>query len=158
MGTEILQEALGIKMKAIPYKGDAQVAVDVMGGTIPVGVMALPSIVGQLKDKQMHPIAVLGDSKYDDFPEVPNLAELGYPDDLIQTWLGLIGPAGMPAEVVDKLSEATQAAMASDAVKELMKTQNSRIVASQPADFDNYIEAEHKKWADIVKRVNVAAK
>lgn len=158
LGTELLKDQLGIEMTHVPYQGDAKVAVDVIAGTLPVGVMALPSVVGQLQDGQMRPIAVLGTTSYEDFPGVPNVAELGYPENTVQTWLGLIGPAGMPEDIVQTLSEATQKVMASEDMTSLMAAQNSRIVASTPEEFADYMAEEYEKWGSVVKSLGLDKK
>jgi tripartite-type tricarboxylate transporter receptor subunit TctC len=155
LGTEMLNATLGISMVPIPYRGDAQVAVDLMSGTVPVGVMALPSVVGQLKDGHMRPIAVLGNARYSDFPDVPNIAELGYPDRLVQTWIGLVGPAGMPDAVLMKLGEATHEAMQGEQMQALMKSQSSRVVTSTPREFADFIGKEFDKWGELVRKLNI---
>src|SRR5690606_21331515 len=145
---ELLKDALGIEMTHVPYQGDAKVAVDVISGTLPVGVMALPSVVGQLKDGQMRAIAILGTTDYADFAGVPNVGSLGHPDNTVQTWLGLVGPAGMAKDLVDKLNQACKKVMASDKMVAHMKSQNSNIVANSPKEFAAYVNDEYKKWGD----------
>lgn len=155
LGTELLKQSLGIEMTHVPYQGDAKVAVDVIAGTLPVGVMALPSVVGQLKDSQMIPIAMLGTTDYDDFPDVPNIGTLGHADNTVQTWLGLIGPAGMPEDLVQKLYEASSKVMASEKMVQHMKMQNSNIVANSPSEFTAYVNEEYGKWGDVVKSLGL---
>lgn len=158
LGTELLKQSIGIEMTNVPYQGDAKVAVDVISGTLPVGVMALPSVVGQLKNGQMRPIAILGTTDYADFPGVPNIGSLGHADNTVQTWLGLIGPANMPKDLVDKLYQASKKVMSSDKMTAHMKSQNSNIVASSPEDFTAYVNDEYKKWGDVVTSLGLDKK
>ena len=91
-------------------------------------------------------------------PEVPTLAESGVPGFSAGIWMGLLAPAGTPADVVDKLSLAANDALKADEVAKLMKAQGIDALGGSPAEFKIFVDHELKQWADVVQTAGIAKK
>jgi len=105
MVEEFAQEA-GIRLQHIPHKGSAQAMLDLIAGNVLFGSMTWSSAVSQIRAGTVVPIAVTSKARIAEFPDVPTLAELGYPDLVANTWYALSGPAGVPDAIVAKLNRA----------------------------------------------------
>ncbi|MFZ4289826.1 Bug family tripartite tricarboxylate transporter substrate binding protein [Variovorax sp. HJSM1_2] len=109
---ETILQATGLKMTHVPYKGSAPAMADLMGGQVPFTVDTVAAAVAQLKSGKIKAIAVTTAKRSAQLPNVPTLAESGYPDVNMDTWLVLAAPKGLPVEVKAKLEKALAAAMA----------------------------------------------
>jgi tripartite-type tricarboxylate transporter receptor subunit TctC len=100
---------------------------------------------------------VSGDRRNPAFPDVPCAAESGLPDYTVTTWYGLWAPKGTPAAVVDRLAKAAQAALRKPEVIAQYRRMGAEPVGSSPAEFRRYMQAEEKKWAQIVRQSGARA-
>src|SRR5574343_1039980 len=102
--SELFQKAAGIKTQHVPYKGAAQALTDVMSGTVELYMSSVPTLLGQIKQGKLRPLAVTSAKRVDDLPDVPTINESGYKGFDAVTWFGLLAPAGTPKEVVERLN------------------------------------------------------
>ncbi len=150
IGGEILKKAAGINMLNVPYKGDGPLATDLIAGTIPAGIIAIPAAAGMIKAGQFRAIALLGTERSRDFPDLPTIVELGYPTATVQPWIGLIAPAGVPGAIVNKLNQATREAFTDPQILQLLRTQNNRIAIGTPEQFREHIATEYERWRKVI--------
>jgi tripartite-type tricarboxylate transporter receptor subunit TctC len=152
---ELLKNLAGIDINAIPYKGGAPVINDLLGGQIPMSINNGPESVGQLGAGTLRALAVTTAKRVSFLPDVPSMSETvpGYDTEV---WWGLLGPAGMPADVVAKLSHDFIAALNTDAVKERLNKLGAPI-GSSPQEFDAKIHADYDKWGPIIKAAGIKA-
>jgi tripartite-type tricarboxylate transporter receptor subunit TctC len=146
---ELLKSLAKIDLNAIPYKGGAPAINDLLGGQIPMSFNNGPESVGQLQAGTVRALAVTTAARAPFLPDVPSMAETvpGYDTEV---WWGLLGPGGMPADVVAKLSRDFVAALNTDAVQERLKKLGSLPIGSSPRQFDAKIHADFEKWGPII--------
>jgi tripartite-type tricarboxylate transporter receptor subunit TctC len=147
---ELLKSLAKVDLAAIPYKGGAPAINDLLGGQIPMSFNNGPESVGQLSAGTLHALAVTTASRALFLPDVPSMSEAvpGYDTGV---WWGLLGPAGIPADVLAKLSQDFVAALNTDAVKERLIKLGAQPIGSTPQQFDVKIREDYEKWAPIIK-------
>jgi tripartite-type tricarboxylate transporter receptor subunit TctC len=153
---ELLNNLAKIDMAAISYKGGAPAINDLLGGQIPMSFNNAPEALGQLQAGTLRALAVTTASRTPFLPNVPSISETvpGYD---MEVWWGLLGPAGMPPDLVAKLSEAFVAALNTEPVKERLSKLGASPIGSSPQQFDARIHAEYEKWGPIIKAAGVKA-
>jgi tripartite-type tricarboxylate transporter receptor subunit TctC len=153
---EMLNSMAGIQLQHVPYKGVAPAINDVLGGQLPIVFASLPSALPHIKAGKLRALAVSGDKRSPALPEVPAIAESvpGYNGTL---WIGLFAPAGVPQDVLAKLQDATQKAMAARDLREKLDQQGVEIAApTSPEQFAKLLQDDIAKWARIVKASGAA--
>jgi tripartite-type tricarboxylate transporter receptor subunit TctC len=153
---ELLKSLARVDLNAIPYKGGAPSINDLLGGQIPMSFNNGPESVGQLQAGTLRALAVTTAERAPFLPNVPSMAETvaGYDTGV---WWGLLGPAGIPAEVLEKLSHDFVAALNTDAVKERLGTLGAQPIGGSPQEFDARIRADYEKWEPIIKAAGIKA-
>ena len=153
---ELLKSLAKIDLNAIPYKGGAPAINDLLGGQIPMSFNNGPESVGQLQAGTVRALAVTTATRAPFLPDVPSMAETvpGYDTEV---WWGLLGPGGMPADVLAKLSHDFVAALNTDAVKERLNKLGALPIGSTPQQFDARIHADYDKWGPIIKAAGITA-
>ena len=156
MAGELLKNLAEIDVNAIPYKGGAPAINDLLGGQIPMSFNNGPESVGQLAAGTVRALAVTTGKRVPFLPDVPSMAETvpGYDTGV---WWGLLGPAGMPDDLIAKLSRDFVAALNSDAVKERLGKLGASPIGSSPKEFDAVIHADFEKWGPIIKAAGMKA-
>ena len=153
---ELLKNLAKVDLTAIPYKGGAPAINDLLGGQIPMSFNNGPESVGQLQAGTLRALAVTTASRAPFLPDVPSMSEAvpGYDTGV---WWGLLGPAGMPPEVLARLSQDFVAALNTDAVKERLAKLGAQPIGSTPQQFDAQIRADYEKWGPIIKAAGMKA-
>jgi tripartite-type tricarboxylate transporter receptor subunit TctC len=153
---ELLKNLARIDINAIPYKGGAPAINDMLGGQVPMSINNGPESVGQLAAGSARALAVTTAKRASFLPDVPSIGETvpGYDTEV---WWGLLGPAGMPPEIVTKLSHDFVAALNTDAVKERLNKLGATPIGSSPQEFDAKIHADYDKWGPIIKAAGIKA-
>jgi tripartite-type tricarboxylate transporter receptor subunit TctC len=153
---ELLKNLAKIDMAAISYKGGAPAINDLLGGQIPMSFNNAPEALGQLQAGTLRALAVTTASRTAFLPNVPAISETvpGYD---MEVWWGLLGPAGMPLDLVAKLSQAFVAALNTEPVKERLSKLGASPIGSSPQQFDARIHAEYEKWGPIIKAAGLKA-
>jgi tripartite-type tricarboxylate transporter receptor subunit TctC len=153
---ELLKNLAGIDMEAISYKGGAPAINDLLGGQIPMSFNNAPEALGQLEAGTLRALAVTTAARSPFLPEVPAIAETvpGYDTGV---WWGLLGPAGMPSELVTKISQDFVAALNAQPVKERLAKFGASPIGSTPQQFDARIIADYDKWGPIIKAAGIRA-
>jgi tripartite-type tricarboxylate transporter receptor subunit TctC len=141
----------GLKMTHVPYKGSAPAISDVVGGRVPMIVPGLASVTGLIQGGKLRALAVTGTKRSAQMPDLPTLAESGFPDYAAYVWMGLLAPKGTPAAAIDTLYRAVSAALQEPQVKEYMNHASIEVVGSTPAEFDRFFHEEKTRWAAVVK-------
>ena len=153
---ELLKNLTGIDINAIPYKGGAPAINDLLGGQIPMSFNNGPESVGQIEGGTVRALAVTTASRASFLPDVPSMAETvpGYDTEV---WWGLLGPAGMTRDLVEKLSHDFVAALNTEAVKERLTRLGASPIGSSPQQFDAKIRADYRKWGPIIEAAGIKA-
>jgi tripartite-type tricarboxylate transporter receptor subunit TctC len=153
---ELLKNLAKIDINAIPYKGGAPAINDLLGGQIPMSFNNGPESVGQIEAGTVRALAVTTASRASFLPNVPSIAETvpGYDTEV---WWGLLGPAGMSRDLVEKLSHDFVAALNTEAVKERLTRLGASPIGSSPQQFDAKIRADYRKWGPIIEAAGMKA-
>jgi tripartite-type tricarboxylate transporter receptor subunit TctC len=151
---EILKNLARIDINAIPYKGGAPAINDLLGGQIPMSFNNGPESVGQIEAGTVRALAVTTASRASFLPDVPSMAETvpGYDTEV---WWGLLGPAGMTRDLVEKISHDFVAALNTEAVKERLTKLGASPIGSSPQQFDAKIRADYRKWGPIIEAAGI---
>jgi tripartite-type tricarboxylate transporter receptor subunit TctC len=149
---EAFKAAAGIDMLHIPYKGSAPALTDLIGGQVQLMFDSMPSSMPFIKSGGIRPLAVTTSRRSSALPDVPALAEAGYPGFSISTWYGVWAPAGTPAAVVQRLSSEIAAIVRLPEVRSQFEKLGAEPVGNTPAEFTAFTKAELVKWAGIVKQ------
>src|SRR5262249_55575477 len=151
LATENFGAMAGIKLTHIPYKGAAPALTDVIGGHVAFYFSSLPAAVGLVKDGKVRALAITGAKRSPVFPDVPTVAEAALPGYEAVLHYGIVAPAGTPLSIINKLSAALRAAVASDEVKTRIAEEGAEPVGSTPEEYAADIDREETKWSAIVK-------
>jgi tripartite-type tricarboxylate transporter receptor subunit TctC len=151
LATEQFQKTAGIKFTHVPYKGAAQGVTDLIGGQIQMYMSSIPTLIGHIKSGKMRPLAVTSAKRADDLPDVPTVAESGYKGFEAVTWFGVVGPTGLPKDVVAKLNAGFNKALQDADVKKKLEAQGADVLGSTPEKFASLIRDETVRWGKIVK-------
>ena len=155
LAVELMAAMAGIKLTAVPYKGDAQAMTDAMSGqvllTLPTVVAALPHI----KSGKLRPLAVTTKQRVPSLADVPTMEEAGLRGYESVSWGGIMAPAGTPASVVAKLHGELARILKLPDIQERMAGLGAVIVASGPAEFAAFLQDELKKWDGVAKRAAI---
>ena len=156
MARELLKNLAKIDLNAIPYKGGAPAINDLLGGQIPMSFNNGPESVGQIEAGTVRALAVTTAARALFLPDVPSMAETvpGYDTEV---WWGLLGPAGMPRDVVEKISNDFVAALGTEAVKERLTKLGAAPKGSSAQQFDAKIRADYRKWGPIIEAAGIKA-
>jgi len=151
LATVKLQQATGVTLTHIPYKGAAQGVTDVIGGQIEMYMSSVPTLIGHIHNGKMRGLVVTSLKRTQDLPDVPSVAESGYKGFEAITWFGIAGPTGIPQDIVDKLNTAFNHALQTEDLQKKYREQGADVLTSTPAEFGKLIHDDRLRWADIVK-------
>jgi tripartite-type tricarboxylate transporter receptor subunit TctC len=152
-GLEILQTATGTKFLHVPFKSGAESVTNVIGGQVSMTFEALPVVMPHAATGKLKVLAIASPTRHASAPDVPTTAELGYPAIVSGSVSGLVGPAGLPADVVEKLNAATRKALDDPKLKARLHAQGTNATGSTPQQFLEQARAEHAKWGRIMASV-----
>ena len=142
---ESFAQQAGIKIEHVPYKGASQGLLDLVGGHIAFASQTVTSTFGEISGGTLTAIAQTSDRRLPDFPDLPTFNELGYPDVASTMWFSLSGPAGLPADIVQKVNREINKTMARPEIEQRMRQEGMVTQALSPAEFLQLIEAETRE-------------
>ena len=152
---ELFKLTAKIDIVHVPYRGAAPAINDLLGQQVQMAFLDLPVILPHIKSGMLRPIALGAPKRAPTSPEVPTTAEVGMPDLLIENWYGMIAPAGTPANIVNLLNRVTNEAMSDPQVAQKLADQGLTVAGDTPEHFRDYIGAETKKWAKVIKDAGI---
>jgi tripartite-type tricarboxylate transporter receptor subunit TctC len=155
IGGELFQRRAGIKMTHVPYKGAGAAVTDIMGGSVETIFGNSQSVGGLISGGRLRPLAVTSPKRLAAFPDVPTVAESGYPGFEAATWSGLVAPAGTPKPIIDKLNVAANKALGTAEMKKRLADEGSTPLGGTPQQFADYIKVEHAKWGAAVRDAGI---
>lgn len=147
---EMFRQMAGIDVNHVPYKGTGPALIGIMSGEVQLMFGGALNTVPHVKNGKLRALAVAGDRRTRALPEVPTIAESGYPGYEANTWNGIVAPAGTSRDIVAKLNGAIAKVLASPEVRELLVADGAEPVHNTPAQFGAYIQSCHAKWAKVI--------
>lgn len=151
VGVKLFIAQTGAAVRQIPYKATAAQLSDLLGGHVDAMMENLPPLIGNLKDGRLRALAVTTRSRAASNPDVPTVAEQGYPDYEQSAWSALIAPAGTPPAVIDRLNAAMNQALRSENVAKELRSRSQAPLGGTPQDVQTQIRKELPKWENIIK-------
>jgi tripartite-type tricarboxylate transporter receptor subunit TctC len=148
---EMLKSTMGVDATHVPYKGAVALNDLLAGDQVHFMFATIPSVIQHVRAGKLRALAVTSLERSASAPEVPTVAELGYPDFEASSWFGLLGPADLPREIAVKLQAEVARFLKIPEIREKLVQQGADPVGSTPEEFAAYIRAETAKWAKVVK-------
>jgi tripartite-type tricarboxylate transporter receptor subunit TctC len=157
MSGEMLKFQAGIDITHVPYKGAGPALVDLMGGQVSMMIDNLPSSMPYIKGGKLRALAVTGRTRSPELPDVPTMIESGFKDFEVTAWFGIFVPAKTPPEVINKLYLALKKVLNAPEIKARMTELGGYSPADTPANTKIFVQAEKKKWEQLVLNAKVQA-
>jgi tripartite-type tricarboxylate transporter receptor subunit TctC len=148
---ELFMRAATVKMVHVPYKGGGPALVDLLGGQVQVMFDNIPVSLQMVRAGKLRALAVTGPGRSAAAPELPTVAESGYPGYAVISWQGLFAPAGTPAPIVARLSEAVRAALRDKELRQQLARDGIDAAGSTPAELSAFVNAEIARWGKVVR-------
>jgi tripartite-type tricarboxylate transporter receptor subunit TctC len=148
---ELLRLQAGLDMTHVPYKGAVALNDVLAGEQVHFMFATIPSAIQLVRSGKLRALAVTSTKRSAGVPELPTIAESGYPDFDASSWFGLVGPAGLPRDIVVKVAGEVARALKNPELREKFIQQGADPVGSTPEEFGEYMRAETAKWAKLVK-------
>ena len=154
---ELLRSKAGIDILHVPYRGTTQALTDLLGGRIQLLSSNLPVVLEGIRERRLQALAVTTASRVPELPDVPTLAESGFPDIDIASWYGLLVPKATPAATVNAIAEVTEAVLRAPDVARTLANQGLNIVAEPPDVFTARLRRETTLWAEVIRSRGITA-
>jgi tripartite-type tricarboxylate transporter receptor subunit TctC len=156
LAMEFFKQRAGLTMTPIPYKGGADAMNDLLGGRISAMFPDIASGLPQIKGGKLRPLAVASAKRVAALPDLPTIAESGYPGFEAWAWQGFVAPAGTPKPVVAKLNGAFAKVMNDPAIKQRLSESGFEPQTSTPEEFARYMKSEIAKWAKVIRESHIS--
>ncbi|CAB3660893.1 Bug family tripartite tricarboxylate transporter substrate binding protein [Achromobacter dolens] len=154
---EMLKTAAAIDVVHVPYKGTGAQVADLLAGNIDAAAAGIPGLLPHAQAGKIKIVAVGSAQRLPILPDVPTVAEQGYPGFESSQWFGLLAPAGTPQEAISRLQAAAQRALRTDAVRQRLAHDAAEPSGAGPAEFAAFIDAEERRWSQVVKDARLSA-
>jgi tripartite-type tricarboxylate transporter receptor subunit TctC len=155
--TELFSLRAGIRMNHVPYKGGALAMLDLVGGQISLMFDNIPTAIAQVRAGKVRAIGVAQAKRTPAAPDIPTMAEAGFPGFEVTSWQGFLAPAGTPAPIVNRLNAEILKVLAQPDTREKLTAQGIEIVTSTPQEFAAIIKRDAEIWAKVVKATGAKA-
>ncbi len=157
LAAELLEQSAGIKLVHIPYKGQPEAVTALIAGEVSMMPLTMSLAKARVLGGQARGLAVTSPKRSAAMPELPTVAESGYPGYEVSTWFGYLAPAGTPVEIVNKLNAAINAALKDPGVEKKLVALGAELDPSTPQAFGKFLEADMTRWARVIKQVGIKA-
>ena len=155
IGTEIFKLQTGLSMVHVPYKGSGQAIADVLAGQVQVFITTPPSVMGHVQTGKLKALAVTGQPRHPQMPQVPTVAEAGLSGFELESWVALYAAAGTPPAVLQKLSQEVKRSMELPETKQRADAAGIEVRFLSPADTTKQLELETLDWGRAIKAANI---
>jgi tripartite-type tricarboxylate transporter receptor subunit TctC len=156
--TELFDDKAGIKMTHVPYRGTSLAVADLLAGHVEVVFADPVSALSQVRAGKLIALAVTSKDRSPVAPDVPTIAESGYPGFDAVAWHGFMAPAGTPQPVIDRLNAEILKALKDPPSAKLIEQQAMQIVGNSPQEFAGFIKQDIELWKDVAKQAKVEIK
>jgi tripartite-type tricarboxylate transporter receptor subunit TctC len=156
MGMELLDSVTGLKMRHIPYKGSGPANVDLAAGRVTAMLTNYLGAAAMIQSHRFRVLAVTSARRSSNLPDVPAIAELGYPGFDVVGWYGLDAPAGTPPDVLKKLADAARQAVKDPAMLKHLEDEGDTPVGSTPTEYQTFFQKDLDRWAKLARTSNIS--
>jgi tripartite-type tricarboxylate transporter receptor subunit TctC len=155
LATVLLAQTATFEAVHVPYRGAGPALTDLLAGNSDFMVTTVPSVLGLIEGGKVKALAVTGKARAKLFPEVPSVAESGWPDYEATAWYGFVVPKGTPKEVAAKLRQATVETINSALIRERLQNEGAEPIGNKPEEFAAMMQAESRRWAGIIRQAGL---
>lgn len=155
LAMEMLNDVTGMKMTHVPYKGNADADLAILGNQVQVLFGSMPALLQHAKSNKLRALAVGSPKRSPALPEIPTVAEQGYPGFEVALWLGVLAPSGTPKPIIDRLNKELVAIVATPDFKAAMDKNGADAASTTPEQFASLIQNEVGKYGNIVKKLGI---
>ena len=155
MAVELFARAAGISLQHVPYRGGSPAITDTIGGQVPLVAVNALEVLPHARSGKLKVLAVLSPNRTSNFPDVPTIAESGFPGFEASVWYGLVAPAATPKPIVQKLHAEVQKALQTQEVRERMTAVGGEVVPASAEQFGALIRSERQRYEKLVREANI---
>ena len=152
---EAVKRAMGINMTHVPYKGEALILTDLLGGQISAGFNSIGTALPQIKAGKIRPLALVGSTRSKALPDVPTFPELGIAKLNGGAWFGIFAPAGTPKPVVEKISADINFFLATPEMQKWLRDQGLEPTGMTPDQFTQFVKSDLAKWRQLISELGI---
>jgi len=153
---EMFKQIAGVDMVHVPYKGAGPALTDLLSGNIQVMFDTLSTALPPIKSGLLRPLGVSSAQRSPDLPDVPSIAESGYPDYVVSVWYGIAAPARLPEDIAQKISASLDRALNDDAFRASLEKIGFPVFRPRsPAAIAEFIDADRARWSKVIKAQNI---
>jgi tripartite-type tricarboxylate transporter receptor subunit TctC len=156
IAAELIATSAGVKLMHVPYKGGAPALNDLLGGHVDVYVSSMPQVQQLAQSGQVNALAVTSVKRSPLLPNVPTLDEAGVAGFDLSSWWGIVGPAGMPPDVVNKLNAAINKTLTAPEMQKFMASEGAEAKVMTPQEFSDLIHSEVQRWTKVAHEANIS--
>ena len=157
VAVEMFKKMAGVDMVHVPYKGSGPAMLDLIGGQTQLMMDVMPSALPQVKAGKIRVLAVTGSKRLPEMPDVPTVAESGLPGFDVAAWWGVLGPAGIPRPIVDKLNTTINRMLENADMRQSLAARGLDPAPMSPAEFDRIMRQDAARFGAVVKEVGIRA-
>ncbi|GAA0523422.1 tripartite tricarboxylate transporter substrate binding protein [Pigmentiphaga sp. GD03639] len=155
MSVELFKKVSGVELTPVHYKGDSAAIVDLLGGQVQMMMSSISGLLPNVQNGKLRPIAVTGRTRSPTMPDLPTIAESGYPDFEVITWFGLVAPARTPDAVVARLNREVLQVLKQPEVREKLTGMGFEVVPNSAEAFSRFMAEENVKWGSLVRELGL---
>ncbi len=155
LSAALLAHTAGLDLIHAPYKSGSAAASDLMGGQVQLMFEQMYSALPSIRTGKVRPLAVTARKRNPLLPDVPTMAEQGYPEVEVLNWQGLVGPKGLPADLIATLGQACNKALTDPEIKEKITSQGNEVMGGTPEQFAALIRTESPRWGKVVREAGI---
>src|SRR3954468_3191296 len=155
LSAELFKSVAGLDATIVPYKGTGGVMNDLLGGHVPIAFGVLPPALGNIQAGTLRAIAVFGDQRFSLLPDVPTATESGLPGFESVLHYGVLGPAGMPRPIVEKLNAELRKLVGTQEMKQRIHSEGGDPLTSTPDEYASDVDKEETKWSALIRKLNL---
>jgi tripartite-type tricarboxylate transporter receptor subunit TctC len=154
---EMFKQVAHIDLTHVPYRGAGPAVVDLIGGQVDAAFLVPGNIQDYAKDGRARLIASSGLKRFPSTPDVPTVAESGYPGFNATSWIGFLAPAGTPKPIMDRLNTEMVRILKSPKVRKQLEDMEFEVIASSPQEFSDWIKEDTERWGQVIKAADIKA-
>jgi tripartite-type tricarboxylate transporter receptor subunit TctC len=156
LSSEMFAQRTGLNLTHIPYKGMGPAVTALLGGQVTFLIDNLPSSISFIRSGQFRALAITGEQRSPQLPDVPTMAEAGIKDMVVTAWFGFVAPAGTPADIVNKIQQATKKVLEMPEIKQRFAEMGGVPGGGTPAEFGAFMDREQASWRKIVEAAKLS--
>jgi tripartite-type tricarboxylate transporter receptor subunit TctC len=156
LSSEMFAQRTGLTLTHIPYKGMGPAVAALLGGQVTFLIDNLPSSISFIRSGQFRALAITGDQRSPQLPDVPTMAEAGIKDMVVTAWFGFVAPAGTPPDIVNKIQQATKKVLETPEIKQRFAEMGGTPGGGTPAEFGAFMDKEQASWRQIVEAAKLS--